>query len=363
MNVDERGRAAADELRRAFTGTDRFGAAVELERLHGEQLRRARHQRLRAGLVAAVITIAAIVVLASVLRTRSPMVPATPIPTGTILYGRWDPTTQNARWFTANVDGSNVRDLGFDATCARWLPGGTEILITNDEAYSRDHRLRPAIVQADGSDKEPLEATKDPGFNLGCGDVSPDGRFIVLEGFAQQGTDNGIYLVRSSDGGGLRPVSVSQPGESIGDPTFSPDGTQVAFFRTKEGVSPQGAGAIFTVDVDGSHLKRITPWGGAFLDQSWSPDGQWIVYQRPYGVLTMVRPDGTERHDIPLALPPGSGAQNPAWSPDGQWLVFSLTHNGTANIYMVRPDGSSLTQVTTEPGVDEQHPVWTSAEP
>jgi len=235
-------------------------------------------------------------------------------------------------------------------------------LITNDVAVTPDHMLRPAIVQADGSDKEPLEGTKDPGFNLGCGDVSADGRFIVLEGFSQGGSDNGIYVVRSSDGGGLRAVAESPPGESIGDPIFSPDGTRIAFFRSKPGVSPQGAGAIFTVDTDGSDLRRITPWGGAFMDQGWSPDGQWIVYQRPYGVLTLVRPDGSEAHDIPLALPPGSGAENPSWSPDGGWIVFSLARAGEANIYMVRPDGTSLTQITTQPGVDEQRPVWARAQ-
>lgn len=125
--------------------------------------------------------------------------------------------------------------------------------------------------------------------------------------------------------------------------------------------APQGAGAIFTVNVDGSDLRRITPWGGAFMDQGWSPDGQWIVHQRPYGVLTLVHPDGSERHDIPLTLPPGAGAQNPSWSPDGRWILFSFTHDNTANIYTVRPDGTSLTQITTEPGVDEQRPVWTSA--
>jgi TolB protein len=77
----------------------------------------------------------------------------------------------------------------------------------------------------------------------------------------------------------------------------------------------------------------------------------------------MVRPDGSDAHDVPLTLPPGAGAQNPAWSPDGQWIVFSLARGGTANVYVVRPDGTSLTQITTEPGVDQQHPVWTSAQP
>jgi TolB protein len=189
--------------------------------------------------------------------------------------------------------------------------------------------------------------------------VSPDGRFIVLEGFTDDGRRNGIYVVRSSDGGGLRAVSESSSGEYIGEPIFSPDGTQIAFFRTKAGISPQGAGAIFTVNADGSDLRRITPWGGAFMNQSWSPDGQWIAYQRPYGVLTLVHPDGGQPHDIPLALPPGAGAANPAWSPDGQWIVFSVARDGTANIYMARPDGASLAQITKAPGVDEQHPTWT----
>jgi Tol biopolymer transport system component len=361
MNLDDRGRAAADDLRRAFTSTERFGAGVELERLHDERLRRARHQRWRAGLVAAAITIVAIVLLASVLRDRSASVPANPVAMGTVLYGRWNPKAEHARWFTSNIDGSDVRDLGVTTTCARWVPGGTDILITNDEAFSPDHPLRPAIVHADGSGKRPLEATRDPSFNLGCGDVSPDGRSIVVEGFTADGSQNGIYLVRASDGGGLRVVSESAPGESIGDPIFSPDGTRIAFFRTKAAFGPQGAGALFTVDVDGSNLRRITPWGGAFMDQSWSPDGQWIIYQRPYGVLTMVHPDGSGPHDVPLTLPPGSGAQNPSGSPDGAWIVFSLAHDGTANIYIVRPDGTSLTRVTTAPSVDEQHPVWTSA--
>ena len=88
------------------------------------------------------------------------MVPATPVPTGTILYGRWDPKTEHARWFTANVNGGDVRDLGVTATCARWLPGGTAILITNDEAFSPDHPLRPDALLYGG--RQAVEATKDP---------------------------------------------------------------------------------------------------------------------------------------------------------------------------------------------------------
>jgi Tol biopolymer transport system component len=360
MNLDERGRSAGHELRRVFGGTERFGAGVELERLHAERARRARHQRWRAGVVAAAISVLAIALLAAVLRDRSSAVPASPAPTGTILYGRWDPDTQHSRWFTANAEGTDVRSLGVTATCARWWPDGSKILITNDAAFGPGHPLRPATVRSDGSGLQPLDATKDPSLNLGCGDVSPDGRLIVLEGFSQEGQrGNGIYVVRASDGGGLRRI-VATPGRSIADPAFSPDGSRIAFFTTKPGVSPPGAGALFTVDLDGSGLHRITPWGGAFLDQGWSPDGSWIAYQRPYGVITLVHPDGSDRHDLPVAFPPGLGAANPTWSPDGGWIIFSLGNNDTANIYRVRSDGTGLTQVTSQSGVDEQTPFWTS---
>jgi Tol biopolymer transport system component len=364
MNLDERGRSAGAELRRVFGGTERFGAAVELERLHSKRSRRARRQRWRAGIVAAAISISVIVLLASVLRDRSPAVPASPAPTGAILYGRWDPNAQKSQWFTANADGTDVRALGLKVTCARWWPDGSKILITNDYASGPGHPLRPATVRPDGSGLHPLDSTKDPSLNLGCGDVSPDGRLLVLEGFNERKPGhNGIYVVRSSDGGGLRQVVASPHGGYDANPTFSPDGTRIAFFASKPGVSPPGAGALFTVNVDGSGLRRITPWGGAFMDQGWSPDGEWIAYQRPYGVVTLVHLDGSDRHDVPVSLPPGSGAANPTWSPDGDWIIFSLARDGTANIYRMRPDGTSLTQVTTEPGVDEQTPFWTTNTP
>src|ERR1041385_9042355 len=100
MSVDERGRSAAGELRRAFEGAEQFGPGAELERLHAERSRRVRHQRWRAGVVAVASSILSIVLLVSVWRERSSVTPATPKPSRTILFGRWDPNTQRSRWFT-----------------------------------------------------------------------------------------------------------------------------------------------------------------------------------------------------------------------------------------------------------------------
>ena len=35
---------------------------------------------------------------------------------GRILFGRWNPTAEQGRWFTANADGTDVRSLGVTAT-------------------------------------------------------------------------------------------------------------------------------------------------------------------------------------------------------------------------------------------------------
>jgi TolB protein len=112
------------------------------------------------------------------------------------------------------------------------------------------------------------------------------------------------------------------------------------------------------VNADGTGLRQITPLGFAFLGHSWSPDGRWIVFQRPYGQLYVVHPDGTGLHRIPVELPAGSGAQNPAWSPDGTTIVFSLERNGQASIYTVQADGTGLQQVAPSSGVEYQSPDW-----
>lgn len=121
--------------------------------------------------------------------------------------------------------------------------------------------------------------------------------------------------------------------------------------RTGPGIQPDGAGALFVVGVDGGRPVRITPWGASFLDCAWSPDGEWIVFQRPYGQLFLVHPDGSGLHRIPLELPQGAGARTPSWSPDGQWIVFSMYQARGATIWAVRPDGSDQQQVTRRPPV------------
>ena len=47
----------------------------------------------------------------------------------------------------------------------------------------------------------------------------------------------------------------------------------------------------------------------------------------------------------------------PAWSPDGLWIAFASDRDGHSHLYMIHPDGTGLTQLTSGNSEDTT-PAW-----
>jgi len=91
------------------------------------------------------------------------------------------------------------------------------------------------------------------------------------------------------------------------------------------------------------------------FDADWSLDGSRIVFQRSFSYIHDTHPGmyfyNFSDSSLTLLLD-GDGYTSPRFSPDGQWIVFSYMKN----IYKIKADGDSLTQLTGTP--PRANSVW-----
>ena len=260
MTIDRRGERAGADFRRAI---DEWSSSEldprSFDRFERFRVRQLRNRRIAAVVVGATVTVVSVVLVTRAFGPVGERSASSAAPRGVILYGEGDPVAPLARWHTVRPDGSARRDLDLMATCAVWWPDGSVILTTDDAAAGPGRPLRPALVDPDGSHLRRLDAVDNPDLNLGCGDVSPDGTTIALEGFGQDGHPelDGIYSIDASDGRALK-LLLAGP---VAPPRYSPDGTQLSFFDERDGVSPTGSGALFVMRADGRDPVRIDPVG------------------------------------------------------------------------------------------------------
>ena len=221
------------------------------------------------------------------------------------------------------------------------------------------------------------------GVSLGCGDPvhietrlgmgvpqsrplwAPDGSQIVFSRHYQ-----GMYVV-DIVGTRLRTIPRNVPTEESFvprefSPSLSPDGSRVAYVAILEGDNPEIMSvAMSSTDgrwlptilrnlgipvPDGVDERRLTHLGRGYVQfpvvdraPAWSPDGNKIAFVSD-DQLTLMNADGSGKQvflTMGLGLPP-------VWSPDGRWIAFlGLKRNEffPVILYVVRPDGSELTEL------------------
>ena len=179
---------------------------------------------------------------------------------------------------------------------------------------------------------------------------TPDGKHIIFSrGF------QGMFMVDAA-GSELRAIpedaplgTPSSPGYAL--PAVSPDGTRLAYVARPS--APGKSAAIMVSALDGTGARRLTQDERFNTYPAWSPDGEEIAYIAD-GQLTVMRADGTNVS----VLAPSVQAVNAAlaWSPDSSRIAFvgEQPYSVHRAVFMVRPDGTELTNLAATVSV----PSW-----
>jgi len=180
---------------------------------------------------------------------------------------------------------------------------------------------------------------------------SPDGRKIL---FANRIADGPTTLWTVDSTGENQDLLYSGPNTIVAC-DWAPVGDRIAFAMA---VDQPNSYEVFIMNADGSDVRQLTRGlqgiGGSI---DWSPDGQsLLIYAGPAGDKNIFLVNVAAETAAQLT----NGGNNAAssFSPDGQWIAFnSLRNNDQADIFIMRPDGTDLRQVTTNAEPDWQ-PQW-----
>lgn len=213
---------------------------------------------------------------------------------------------------TMNIDGSGVAVVpqsAGDNNYLQWAPGGSGLLFYR--GMSGGHLYTITLAGALSRLVQSVSFGED-----GWGRYAAGGSWVYFRGGRAVGYPGYIWRIRP-DGSGLDSVHVG-----IGtQPAPSPDGIRVAYVDSVGGLHVYDLGAA-----------KDTTLGFSGYAPHWSPDGAWIAFDEgQYGLLSVVRPDGTGRQVLATA---GSFDWSFDWSPDSQWLVGF--DPGRASLFVVQ---------------------------
>jgi TolB protein len=175
----------------------------------------------------------------------------------------------------------------------------------------------------------------------GSPEWSPDGNLLAFTHYAQ----NSEELLLGEAQIWILDLSTSQKTFlTRGDlPSWSFDGSRIVLVRDRD---------IYTIDVPTSEVRRLTEFGSSFFPD-WCPGDTLIAfdtnYMDPRGAkaIWIMRDDGSNLTDISIH---GTGEwRQPVWSPDGLHILHRrYVGNPGAELFVMNPDGSLPLQLTND---------------
>lgn len=255
------------------------------------------------------------------------------------------------------------------------FPGRNGVLSVS---YVFDCVGRIATLEPDGSPLRMLTprtcappAAMFPG-TLGRASWSPDGRRLIFDYMTpfMPNTDPIRFAVMNADGSARRdvplaPATVTPQMSSFQrwDPTFTADGERFLYTRSVLPGPSLYLSEIWSARLDGSDDRRL----GAGQLPRMSPDGRRIAFEQSPRMShdgTVVRASGisviSARTGTPILRLWRGSVRSIDWSPDGKRLVFTGSSGdfSSADVYVVRADGTGLRRLTSTAKAHETDAVW-----
>jgi Tol biopolymer transport system component len=145
-------------------------------------------------------------------------------------------------------------------------------------------------------------------------------------------------------------------------PRFAPDGDLMVYSQWYQDKVYLFASRLS----DTSHVTQLTtgPWGYDTF-RAFSPNATDVLLVREalggsFGdTLLSVSVNGGE--EIPIFHAPGVSIHAASWSPDGEWIAFVVEDARHEYLNIIRPDGTGLTQVTSDSSTWKTSPTWATA--
>ena len=261
---------------------------------------------------------------------------------------------QSDLW-TMRPDGSNQVRLTNDKVedvFPTWSPDGKKIAWTRGGAF--DPAAELWIMNANGTGKRQITSNS---FADAGASFSPDGTRLAFRSVRNGNID--VYVI-NVDGTGEQRLTDDPGPDRAAD--WSPDGTKISFTSDSSGTC-----AIYTMSPDGSNVQKLTPDSMHAGVAAWSPDGSRLIFSDNFCAdtesdLFVMNGDGS---GVVQVTNSPENELSKAWSPSGAKVVadFSiLTGNGLhkGDIAVVTVAGGATTNLTNTPGINEDHPDWSS---
>lgn len=283
-----------------------------------------------------------------------------------------------------------------------WSPDGKRIATSTEYAYDPTERARAGqlLVVDAASGQQNVLVNSDavqPHW-------SPHGQRIAYWAVEQSNRWRDIWTVSVADGTRTR---ITNDEALDWNPVWSPSGRYLYFLSNRSGAmnawriavdedtgnvrgSPElltlPASTVIQLSISASGylaystaLQEFSVWRSAFdqtkeslqgsatplIDstRNWrapavSQDGQWVALISAPPTkedIWIVRADGTGLTQLTNDL---SFDRGPAWSPDGRRLAFYSNRERNQQIWLINADGSGLRRVTDEPGQGLVGPLW-----